>query len=193
MLSNRPPMQPFCVNTVSPLRLSGYFSYLASPAHQSRLPLQPAADTCSSSPVDAWWHSAAMLGDWVQSPRSDHPIQDPCSRSCWTFPLSARHLHANSLPSCQPASQPASLCLAHRYHQRAECHARPLHASREASACRTLHTPSSLCTCMLACQTAANNDVAGVPSGSSCVSFPCLVVYYHTTPYYFSVPAFVLP
>ena len=73
LLSNRPPMQPFCVNTVSPLRLSGYFSYLASPAHQSRLPLQPAADTCSSSPVDAWWHSAATLGDWIQSSRSDHP------------------------------------------------------------------------------------------------------------------------
>ena len=81
----------------------------AQPDSQSRLPLQPAAtDTCSSSPVDAWWHSAAMLGDWVQSSRSDHPIQDPCSRSRWTFPLSARHLHANSLPSCQPASQPAS-------------------------------------------------------------------------------------
>lgn len=118
LLSNRPPMQPFCVNTVSPLRLSGCFSYLASPAHQSRLPLQPAADTCSSSPVDAWWHSAATLGDWIQSSRSDHP-RSMLSSLKRTFPLSARHLHANSLP--------ASLCLAHRYHER---NAMPGHCMR---------------------------------------------------------------
>ena len=158
-----------------------FISCLAS--SENRLPLQPAPGTCSSSPVDAWWHSAAMLGDWVQSSRSDHPTQDPCSCSRWTFPLFALHLHANSLPASQPA-------IAYRYHQRAECHARPLRASREGLR-RTLHTPSSLCTCSYA---SVPNDVArNRPRGFIVRVFSLLVVYLYTTPYYLSVPAFVLP
>lgn len=164
-----------------------FISCLAS--SESRLPLQPAPDTCSSSPVDAWWHSAAMLGDWVQSSRSDHPTQDPCFRSRWTFPLSARHLHANSLPSCQPASQPAFALPTATTNER---NAMPGHCMRaEKHLRRTLHTPSSLCTCSYA---SVPNDVArNRPRRFIVCVFSLLVVYLYTTPYYLSVPAFVLP
>ena len=76
-----------------------FISCLAS--SESRLPLQPAPDTCSSSPVDAWWHSAAMLGDWVQSSRSDH--------ACSALVGHSRYPHGISTPTaCLPASQQAS-------------------------------------------------------------------------------------
>ena len=102
-----------------------------------------------------------------------------CSR--WTFPLSARHLHANSLP--------ASLCLAHRYHQQAECHARPLHASREASTSYLAHPILPLYL-----YASVPNDVArNRPRRFIVRVFSLLVVYLYTTPYYFLVPAFVLP
>jgi hypothetical protein len=138
LLSNRPPMQPFCVNTVSPLSML----YLL------RLVLrQLSRVVCRCSRLAGWlagWLAGGHLFllacgclvaqrcharrlDPVQSfSRSDHPQS---MLSTWTFPLSARHLHANSLPACLPAfALPTATTT-----MRAECHARPLQASREAS------------------------------------------------------------
>lgn len=117
-----------------------FISCLASAAHsQRRLPLQPAPDTCSSSPVDAWWHSAAMLGDWVQSSRSDH--------ACSALVGHSRYPHGISTPTaCLPAFALPTATTNKR-------NAMPGHCMRaEKHLRRTLHTPSSLCTCMLACQ-----------------------------------------
>lgn len=76
----------------------------------------------------------------------------------WPFPLSARHLHANSLPAslCLPTATTTSGM---------PC---PATACEPRSICVVPCTPSSLCTCKLACQTAANDVAATAPSGSSC-------------------------
>lgn len=133
------------------------------------------ADTCSSSPVDAWWHSAAMLGDWVQSRVS---LAQTMPKACFRHGHS-RYTHGISTPTaCLPACLPA-LCLAHRYHCYASGMPCPATAGEPRSILRrTLHTPSSLCTCMLACQTAANDVAGNRPQRFIVRVFSLLVDYY---------------
>ena len=136
-----------------------------SASTQSGLPLQPAADTCSSSPADAWCHCATYSAIGSRALAQTMP-----------FPLYARHLHANS--------SPASLRLAHCYHERNAMAGHCMRAEKHLAACLA---PSFLCTCKLACQT-ATNDVAGGPQ-RFVVSSPCSSLLRTTT----TVPAFVLP
>lgn len=105
-----------------------------------------------------------VLGDWIQSSRSDHAI--PAIRTA-----SPRQQLA-----CQPSSTATTSGMPW-----------PATACEPRSILRRALHPSSLCTCKLACQTAAN-DVAGGPQ-RSIVSSPCSSLLRTTTP----VPAFVLP
>jgi hypothetical protein len=104
-------MQPFCVNTVSPLSMLYLLRLVLRQLSRvvcrcSRLAGWLAgwlADTCSSSPVDAWWHSAAMLGDWIQSRAS---LAQTIPKACFRHGHS-RYPHGISTPTaCLPACQP---------------------------------------------------------------------------------------
>jgi hypothetical protein len=129
LLSNRPPMRPL-LEYDSPHRMLlslALCQHAKSSCRFSRQDAVPAgaADTCSSSPVDAPTSSGTAL-----HARRLGPELSLRPRFRWTFPLSARHLHANSLP--------ASLCFAHRYHH--ERNAMPGHCMRaEKHLRRALH------------------------------------------------------
>lgn len=126
---------------------------------------------CSSSPVDTWWHAASR-------PRLDPSALAQTIRR-WHSRYPQRHLHANS---CLPASTLPTATVT-------ECHARPLHASREASTSYLAHPILPLYL-----YASVPNDVArNRPRRFIVRVFSLLVVYLYTTPYYFLVPAFVLP
>jgi hypothetical protein len=108
----------------------------------------------------------------------------PCSAIGSRALAQTGHSRCSLLSTASPRQQLACLCLAHRYHRRNTlC---PATACEPRSICVVPCTPSSLCTCKLACQTAANDVVATAPAahGVSSCSSPL------RTP---RVPAFVLP
>jgi hypothetical protein len=95
----------------------------------------------------------SMLGDWIQSSRSDHghsrhPLGISTPTAC---------LPAFALPTATTSGMPW-----------------PATACEPRSICVVPCTPSSLCTCKLACQNAVNDVAATAPSGSSCL-LPALV------------------
>jgi len=137
---------------------------LPSASTQSRLAVSADRTRCPPAlrtlvPPRLW-----MPGGTTLHARRLDPELSLRPRCRWTFPLSARHLHANSLP--------ASLCLATATTTNGmPC---PATACEPRSICAVPCTPSSLCTFKLACQTAANDVAATAPSGSSCL-LPALV------------------
>lgn len=96
----------------------------------------------------------------------------PCPKACFRHGHS-RYAHGISTPTaCLPASQPFALPTASGM----PC---PATAGEPRSILRrTLHTPSSLCTCMLACQTAANDVAGNRPQRFIVRVFSLLVDYY---------------
>lgn len=124
---------------------------------------------CSSSRVDTWWHAASR-------PRLDPSALAQTIRR-WHSRYPQRHLHANS---CLPASTLPTATVT-------ECHARPLHASREAYAsCLAPALPLYLQTSV---PNAANDVASTIRSGRLVSSISLLA----PLPAAAAVPAFVLP
>ena len=180
-------MQPFCLNTVSPHRM---LLSLASPAQRvvcrcsrrrtlvpprlwmpggTALPCSAIGSRALAQTIQSKIHALVLVGH----SRYPHGISTPTA----------------CLPASQQASQPAFALPTATTNER---NAMPGHCMRaEKHLRRTLHTPSSLCTCSYA---SVPNDVArNRPRRFIVRVFSLLVIYLYTTPYYLSVPAFVLP
>ena len=176
-------MQPFCLNTVSPHRM---LLSLASPA-------QRVVCRCSRRrtlvPPRLWMPGGTALPcSAIGSRALAQTIQSKSKIHAFVLVGHSRYPHGISTPTaCQPASQPLPTATTN------ERNAMPGHCMRaEKHLHRTLlHTPSSLCTWSYA---SVPNDVArNRPRRFIVRVFSLLVVYLYTTPYYLSVPAFVLP
>jgi hypothetical protein len=154
-----------CLNTIA---RTGCFYLLPSASTQSRLAVSADRTRCPLAlrtlvPPRLWMHrrlvaQRSMLGDWIQSSRSGH-----------AFDGHSRYPHGISTPTaCLPAfALPTATTTSGM-----PC---PATACEPRSICAVPCTPSSsLCTCKLACQTAANDVAATAPSGSPCL-LPALV------------------
>ena len=179
MLSNRPPMQPFCLNTTSPHRM---LLSLASP-------VQRVVCRCSRRrtlvPPRLWMPGGTALPCSAIGSRALAQTIQPNIHALALVGHS-RYPHGISTPTaCLPAFALPTATTNKR-------NAMPGHCMRaEKHLRRTLHTPSSLCTWSYA---SVPNDVArNRPRRFIVRVFSLLVVYLYTTPYYLSVPAFVLP
>lgn len=139
----------FRLNTI--VRTGCFISPSAS--SQSRLPLQPLGALCCGHlfllACGCLVAQGSMLGDWIQSSRSD---QYGHSRYPHGISTPTACLPAFALPTATTSGMPC-----------------PATACEPRSICVVPCTPSSLCTCKLACQTAANDVAATAPSGSSCL------------------------